>query len=155
MAKRKPPADAAADEIELPLRIVAVKPPAGSDFCLQRGKDERVQVARSAGKDLIFEFSVRVKGSDPSGGPRFLGPFVQGATGGKFVYIRSGKMAGQADSCYERRAKIHLKGIDWPLIERLRAGKGNCLEARYDGTAKDGGPSCATCEVIGGWRVAN
>ena len=58
----------------LRLRIVLEKPPAGVDYGLQsgRGNDyETIQTQRSTGKDLQFEFDVRVKegSSAERGGP--------------------------------------------------------------------------------------
>jgi len=137
-----------ASEFELPLRITLIAPPAGVQFCLQRGSDELIGEVESTGADLSFDLSVRVDGKLADGSPRFLGPFTQGPPTSRFVYIRCGTSAGQWGSPWTRRAKIPLTGITWPLIR-----KGTRLEARYAGTAKDGGPSCATVPLLdGGWR---
>jgi Family of unknown function (DUF5990) len=122
------------------LRIVLEKPPAGIDFALQEGKGrpfELVQKQRSKSGDLEFEFTVDAKpGKD--GSPNFLGPFVQGPVGERFVYINIGTYAGQTNTCWGRRLKIPLSGINWNM---LRSGK--ILVARIPGTGKDGSPSCA------------
>jgi hypothetical protein len=136
-------------DVELPLRIVVVDPPPGVTFALQRGKNELVPPTRSTPKQLIFELAVRVRDEDE---PNFLGPFAQGPRGARFVYITSGTYAGQTNTPWSRRAKVHLSGITWPLIRRA---KGKPLEARFAGTARDGGPSCATVPLLGGgWQIA-
>jgi hypothetical protein len=71
------------------------------------------------------------------------------------VYVNSGTLAGQVDSRWTRRAKIHLEGISWELIERALASPGTVLEARIAGMARDGGPACATVPLLdGGWRIS-
>ena len=121
------------------LRIVLERPPAGVDFGLQKGRGsdyETVQKQRSPGADLTFEFSAPWKG-----GPR--GPFVQGKPSERFVYLDIGTAAGQVDSCWTRRLKIPLSGIE-------HAGR---YETRVPGTGKDGGPSCGTVKPFAGWRA--
>jgi hypothetical protein len=131
---------------QLTLRIVMERPPKGVDFGLQKGRGcgyETVQTQRSTGKDLAFQFSAGVKG------PSLVGPFVQGPAGQRFVYIDIGTYAGQADSCWSRRLKIPLTGIN---LERISGT--TILEARVPGTGKDGGPSCATVKPFTGWKVS-
>lgn len=122
------------------LRIVLERPPAGVDFALQKGRGsayETVQKQRSGGGDLAFEFSVPWKGSPG-------GPFVQGKPGERFVYLDIGTAAGQIESCWTRRLKIPLSGIE-------QAGH---YETRVPGTGRDGGPSCGTVKPFAGWRVS-
>ena len=122
------------------LRIILEKPPAGVDFALQEGHGrpfDLIQKQRSKGGDLEFEFSVNAKdGKD--GSPNFLGSFVQGPVGERFVYINIGTYAGQENTPWSRRLKIPLSGITWDM---LRSGK--ALVGHVPGTGKDGGPSCA------------
>jgi len=138
-------------EQELDLLIVLENPPAGVDFGLQKGSGnnyETVQKQRSSKGDLSFTFSVRVaEGKD--GQPNFLGPFAQGTPQQRFVYLDIGNCAGQTDTVWSRRLKIPLYGITWELIK-----KGKTLETRVPGTAKDGGPNCATVKPFAGWKVA-
>jgi hypothetical protein len=48
---------------------------------------------------------------------------------------------------------LPLATITQKLVEQAK--KGAMLEARIAGTAKDGGPACATVPLLGGgWRVA-
>lgn len=140
-------------EHNLWLRITVVNPPPGVRFQLQRGRRELEPAVRTSKTAMTFEFDVRV-GKRPTGEPNFLGPFVQGPPAGRFVYVNSGTLAGQADSCWIRRAKVPLTGITWALIERARAA-GSTLETEIAGTGRDGGPTCATVPLrSGGWRVA-
>lgn len=93
-------------ETELRLRIVLTSPPQGVDFGLQSGKGsnyETIQKQRSKGKDLTFACAVTAKDNRADGLPNFLGPLVQGPPTGRFIYIDVGKLAGQANSCWERR----------------------------------------------------
>jgi hypothetical protein len=138
-------------ERELPLRITLIKPPADALFCLQRGSGELVSVTRPDGRDVSFDFTVRV-GAQKSGEPNFLGPFTQGPPKDRFVYVNAGKQAGQSDTCWDRRAKVRLTGIAWPQVEEALAEPHAVLEARIDGTADDGGPCCASVPLLdGGW----
>ena len=139
---------------EIALRIILEKPTAGVDFGLQHGHGndyETIQTQRSKGKDLSFEFTVRVKtGKDPA--PNFLGPVVQGPTGERFVYIGIGTYAGQKETCWSRRLKVPLRGITWEMIDGAMAAE-QLLETRVPGTGKDGSPSCATVKPLPGWNV--
>ena len=140
-------------ETYLPLRITLVNPPTGVLFAVQRGKGELESPSMSNGKELSFDFSVRI-GNREDESPNFLGPFVQGPRGGRFVYVNSGTLAGQADSCWTRRAKVGLKDIGWDLVDNVLAETSKRLEARIAGKAGDGGPACATVRLLGdGWAI--
>ncbi|MBN8821989.1 MULTISPECIES: DUF5990 family protein [unclassified Spirosoma] len=143
---------------ELPLRIVLVNPPAGVDFGLQQGSGhtyQTIQTQRSTTHNLVFSFTVRVKGdaaTDPA--PTLLGPFVQGPPSGRFVYLDIGTAAGQVDSAWSRRLKIPLT-ITWPLIEQVSTHPEPMLETQVAGTGKDGTPTCGTVKPFAGWQVVN
>lgn len=142
-------------ERESILRIVLEKPPAGVDFGLQKGRGsdyETIQTQRSKGQDLEFEFTVRAKASTQAAAPNFLGPFVQGPSGERFVYIDIGTYAGQTGTCWSRRLKVPLRGITWQMIEEVVEGK-SLLETRVVGKGKDGSPSCATPRPFAGWKL--
>jgi hypothetical protein len=129
------------------LRIVLEQPPAGVDFGMQKGHGNAYEIVgkqRSTGGDLRFEFTVTAKTSSKGELPNFTGPFVQGPTGERFVYVNIGTCAGQMNTPWSRRLKIPLSGITWDM---LRSGKE--LVAHVPGTGKDGGPSCAYA-----WRKA-
>ena len=144
--------------VELPLCIVLISPPAGVDFGIQQGKGHDFQILqkqRSAGQDLRFECTVTVKDNRDDGLPNFLGQLVQGPVTGRFLYIDVGKIAGQRDSCWERRIKIPLGDIGWDLIRLATSDSGQRLAADFPGTAKDGGPSCAKVRSIAGWKCTH
>lgn len=149
------PSPRAIPDPDLPLRIILASPPPGVRFCLQRGRDELVSPVDSTGDDIAFDLSVRVNDADDAT-PRLLGPFTQGPTDARFVYVCSGTSAGQAGSCWSRRAKVGLKTITRALIRRARSRPNSRLHARIPGTAGDGGPSCATVRLLGGgWQVVD
>jgi len=54
-------------------------------------------------------------------------------------------------SCWSRRAKISLTSITREQINAVIAGKG-VLVAEYNGTGRDGGPTCASVKGIE-WKV--
>ena len=141
-------------EREISLRIVVERPPVGVFFGLQKGSGseyETVQTVESKSDDLQFEFDVRVReGKD--GRPNFLGPFVQGPTHERFVYLDIGTYAGQTNTPWSRRLKIPLRGITWKLIAQTAKSSSAALEARVAGTGKDGGPSCGTVKPFAGWK---
>ncbi len=138
----------------LNLRIILLKPTIGVDFGLQKGFGNNyttVQKQRADAKDLIFGFSVLLKGDkekDPL--PKLSGDFVQGPSGEKFIYIGIGKSVGQFDSIWSRRLKVPLKNITWEQVEQL---DNQVLETRVSGTGKDGSPNCATVKPFDGWHV--
>jgi hypothetical protein len=140
-------------KLNVPARIVVVSPPAGVAFALQRGRQELTGCAKSSGTDLQFEFTFFVvRGTD--GVLRFSGEFVQGPSGGKFVYVTSGQRAGQAESPWTRRAKVGLQQLNWKTVERVVQDSRTVLEVRIAGMSRDGGPACATVSLLdGGWTV--
>jgi hypothetical protein len=142
-------------EGEVRLRVVVVRPPRGVRFAVQRGKAELVEPALQTETEVSFDLTMRVRDGRPDGLPNFLGPFAQGPPAGRFVYVTSGTLAGERESCWTRRAKIHLSGITWAMIEDVLSGAAEVLEARFVGTARDGGPACATVPLLdGGWSIA-
>ena len=139
---------------ELPIRVTVIEPPLGVTFAMQRGKDELLPPAKVSAKSLVFDLSIRVSERKVAGAPHVLGPYAQGKPDDRFLYLNSGTMAGQEDSCWTRRAKIKTGRIDWKLIEQAFSTPGAVLEVQIDGRAKDGGPCCATVPLVnGGWKV--
>lgn len=144
-----------ATEPELRLRITVVQPPRGVTFRVQRGKADLVPPARQSDARISFDLAVRVAGSRADGGPNLRGSVTQGPPAGRFVYVSSGTLAGQGDSCWTRRAKVPLAGITWELVERALADPRAVLETRIAGTARDGGPACATVPLLDdGWSLS-
>jgi len=143
-------------EHELAFRIILEKPPAGVDFALQKGKSsnyEIVQKQRSRNGDLRFEFTARAAIGAKGAVPNLLGPFVQGPTGERFVYIGIGSFVGQADTPWNRRLKIPLTGIASEMVVRAANDRKLIFETRVPGTGKDGSPSCATVKPFAGWKL--
>lgn len=134
------------------IRITLVAPPRGVSFCIQGRDKELLDLRSSTGADLSFDLTIHAErvGSDP----RFFGDVTQGPPAGRFIYVCSGTLSGQAGSCWTRRAKVPLGGISWRAIEAVRRGSSR-LEARFDGTAGDGGPACATVKLLGGGWTAS
>ena len=142
-------------ETEVRIRLVLVDPPAGVDYGIQRGAGntyETLFVQQSTRGDVVFEFAMPVADTRKDGGPNFLGPFAQGTPTARFVYIDVGTCAGQTATPWSRRMKVPLSAITWPLVRKAMK-TGGMLEARIPGTAKDGGPNCATVKLLDNWKV--
>lgn len=143
---------------EFPLRITLHRVPPGVAFALQKGKSgvhgnvELVQATRRDLDSLSFDFSVRVEQAKTGARPRFLGDFTQGPPDKRFVYVNSGRSAGQADTFWNRRAKIPLTTISGALIDKVRSKPESILEIEIEGTSKDGGPVCASLLSSTEWR---
>lgn len=137
---------------EIPLRVTVVDPPAGVVFAVQRGRSELHQPTRATGGPISFDLTVRARATET--GVSLLGPFAQGPPADRFVYVNSGTYAGDAGSCWSRRAKVPLAGVTPALLRRLARAAGSLLEARIPGTARDGGPVCARVDLLDdGWRL--
>ncbi|MBM3763100.1 MAG: hypothetical protein FJW36_23000 [Acidobacteria bacterium] len=120
--------------------IVVESPPAGVDYGLQLGKGTdytTVQLQRSKGKDLHFEFELEWTGS------AFRGKALQGPPKERFIYIDIGAAAGQVGTHWSRRLKVPFVGID---------ATHESWTTRVPGTARDGGPNCATVKPFSGWQ---
>jgi hypothetical protein len=138
---------------ELRIRIRVVHPPPGVTFAIQIGKSDLLPPAHADASALTFDLSVRV---DPKrdAPPRFLGPAVQGPPTARFIYVNSGTRAGQATSCWDRRAKVPLSALTWATIDRARNTPNGRVEACIAGCAGDGGPACASVPLLGKrWEV--
>ena len=134
------------------MRIRVLNPPPDVDFLVQRGRDDLTAPVEATPTGLVFEFPVRV-GKQPGGEPNFLGPYAQGPASARFVYVNSGTYAGQSQSCWSRRAKVPLTAITWSLISAA-LGTGRAIEVAFNGTGRDGGPTCATVKLDeGAWRL--
>jgi hypothetical protein len=136
------------------LRIIVLNPPPGVVFRLQRGRSELVPPSQENGESMSFDFELRVADRDGEAAPRLLGPFAQGPPASRFVYVNSGKQAGQTASCWDRRAKVPLGGLTWALLEQAMATPGAVIETAIAGMAGDGGPACATVPLARPWRMA-
>lgn len=128
------------------LRVIVRKPPPGVAFALQSGRDALIAPVSATKAKLTFEAAAKVRAA-ADGSLRLSGPVVQGSGDKRFLYINSGKRAGQ-----NRRAKVFLTDIG---SKKLGACARNdaVLETEIDGVGRDGGPCCATVPRLGGWRV--
>jgi hypothetical protein len=143
---------------DLPIRLMLVDAPPGVDFGIQHGSGSKYRtlfVQQATDGDVVFDFSVSVTEHEKDGSPDFKGPFAQGPPGGRFIYIDVGTYAGQKDTAWARRMKVPLKGITRSIIKQATSKPGHKLAARIPGKAKDGGPNCATVQLIGRWEVIN
>lgn len=139
---------------EIPVRIRVVDPPSSARFGVQSGKTDIVAPVHETADEITFDITVRVGDGRTDGLPNILGPFAQGPPLGRFVYVNSGTRAGQSGSPWTRRAKVPFTGITWEMVDKVLADARSVLEARIAGTARDGGPACATVPLLdGGWRV--
>ncbi|HEX7850482.1 MAG TPA: DUF5990 family protein [Sphingomonas sp.] len=139
---------------DLPLRIVIDQPIPDVTLALQRGGGTRfdlIGAVQSSIQALVFDLDITLDGSTAAGGPRLLGPFVQGPPAARFVYINVGASAGQIGSPWQRRVKVPLGGISWEVIEALLPGER--LTAHIASRGRDGTPACATVPILPpGWR---
>jgi hypothetical protein len=128
--------------IDLTLRIVLADPPPGVVFSKQNAKNVPVDPVRSEG-DLSFDIPITLnptpQGLRPGGG------FVRSDGRGRFVYIASGRAAGDCQTEWQRRIKIYLHDLPADLVA------GEVVEATIAGRAKDGGPACATVPLLKSW----
>src|ERR1035437_10680737 len=93
----------------IPRRREVVPPPAGIIMQVQRGRDELLAPLKNSNNSLTFEFDVQADLSADK--PNFLGQCAQGPKHARFVYVNSGTYAGQAETCWSRRAKISLMSL--------------------------------------------
>jgi hypothetical protein len=131
---------------QLQVILVVVAPPPGVLFAVQKGRDELLQPYASTGESISFAITMNLGPVLAGGSFNFRGAFAQGTPTDRFVYVNSGTHAGQSESCWTRRAKIKLAGIPRQLVEVAVDEPNRAIEARILGTARDGGPVCATVQ---------
>jgi hypothetical protein len=141
-------------EPEIALRLRVLAPPAGAHFALQEGSAALKPATRAGAEGLQFDFTLRLAAEGPASPARLLGRFAQGPPSARFVYLNSGGYAGEGAGRWSRRAKVPLKGINRALAQAALAAPGAWLEASIAGTARDGGPCCASVALLDGWRLA-
>ena len=143
-------------EQEITLRVIVERPPGDVDFGVQEGHGndyKTVQIQRYTGRDLRFEFPIRVR-EGKNEQPNFLGSFAQGPANNRFIYLDIGTCAGQTNTPWSRRLKIPLAGITRAIIEQASAAS-LVIEVRVPGTGRDGGPTCGTVKQFSGWMLSN
>jgi hypothetical protein len=136
---------------EIPLRIVVRNPPDGVSMQVQRGKDELLPPTETSDGIIAFDLEVQVDLSADV--PNFLGKYTQGPKDSRFIYVNSGTLAGQSDSCWTRRAKISLMTIGPEQINEVLTRPGSRLEVSLGGVGHGGGPVCASLKPPPVWTV--
>jgi hypothetical protein len=131
-------------------RVIVAKPLAGVAMQVQRGKDEPLPPSAVSGSAISFEFDITVDVT--AGPPNFLSKYARGPKDARFVYVNSGKYAGQTDTDWARRAKLSLMAITSKQIQEIIAAAGSCVETTMPGTGGDGGPTCASVKGLE-WKV--
>lgn len=128
------------------LRLTIVDPVPGVRYSLQ-DKDGPVGAVTARDAPLSLDAPVLLHDDD-----RLTGPFIrrEGADR-RFIYIGIGQHAGDADSAYDRRAKIDVHDIPAALLALARAGQ--VLEARLPGRGRDGSPACAAVKPLSAWAA--
>jgi hypothetical protein len=142
---------------ELRLRVKVLDPLAGVVHALQLGPTATRKFSapvKSSAKELVFETTVRVVAARAGSAISFRGPSVHGPLGERFLYVNSGRQAGQTDTEWDRRLKVTLESITPALAKSAAAKSGSVLEAVLPGRAKDGGPSCASVAFLSGWKLS-
>ncbi|MBP7549028.1 MAG: hypothetical protein KA761_02010 [Gemmatimonadaceae bacterium] len=138
---------------DLLLRIRIDAPPSDVAWALQLGRTELSPPARRT-PHLEFEVTVRVV-DGTNGELDFRGAAVQGPRGGRFIYITSGTRAGQRGSPWDRRAKVSIEGLRQLLSKQSGELQAITAAVAFAGTARDGGPSCASVPLLGsGWTIS-
>lgn len=126
--------------------LTVVAPPPGVQFAVQRGHAELLPPYASDAESIAFAVTMRLGPTLADGAFNFRGPYAQGTPADRFIYVNSGTLAGQAASCWERRAKVKLAEIPRSLVESAMGDSACAIEARILGTARDGGPICASVQ---------
>lgn len=140
---------------QLQMILVVVAPPLGVTFAVQRGRDQLLEPFASTAELISFAVSLNLGPALAAGAFNFQGPYAQGAPSDRFIYVNSGTHAGQADSRWDRRAKLKLAGIPRDLVKAAGGDPDRAIEACFPGTARDGGPVCATVRSDAiAWRLA-
>ena len=153
MAASETPSKRNDGERVLRMRIHLDGPPSGKWFAVQEGREGLLPAGRQVAGGSHFEFPLRAV-TGPDGSINFLGAFAQGPRSDRFVYLNSGTRPHASGEEWERRAKLKLDTIPADLLHRALEKEGSILEARFHGTAKDGGAICASLpEATVAWRV--
>ncbi len=147
------------------LRIICISPPNpekyGASFGLQDNSTTKEWVLHpgknQSNGDVHFECECRVRRNRAGGKPNFLGPFVQGGTADRFLYLswrpKDWRPGGPevARCVWLRRMKVRLGSITWPQI--LQAVRDNAvLEKKVEGTGPSG-PFGSATPGGEGWTV--
>jgi Family of unknown function (DUF5990) len=138
-------------DVPVTLRLRIVRPPVGVRWAVQLGRYELLPPMQSALDQLVFEIPLTL-GPNLRGTVQLRGAAIQGPPAARFVYVNSGKRAAEMNSCWDRRAKVPLASIDIVALQNVVGLV--VLEGAIHGTARDGGPACASVVLIeGAWTL--
>ena len=139
----------------LRMQLQVLDAPTGVTVMLQRGSNELIPPVVYPDGRLMFDVCVALSYPKGEDAPRLGGPCAHGPVQGRFLYVNAGTYAGQADSCWARRAKVPLPVLTRALVEQVQADPAFTLQACIQGRAGDGGPACASVRLLDkGWEVA-
>jgi hypothetical protein len=148
------PPKAPKDSRPLTLRLTLIAPPAGVAWAVQLGRTDLMPAKTVTRDRIIFEIQLDLEAAS-DGKLRLRGAAVQGPSGGRFLYVNSGSRAGASNSSWNRRAKVSLESIPLAQLHAKPVKDALLLEAEIAGTAKDGGPACASVPLLkNGWTIA-
>ncbi|WP_373067304.1 DUF5990 family protein [Gemmatimonas sp.] len=137
----------------LALRLVLERPPHHVRWVVQSGKIAHLPPSAVDDESVTFDVMIRVV-STPAGTLDFRGDCVQGPRASRFVYLCAGTRAGDPSSCWDRRAKVSLMTLSTEHVKAMAAAPELRLEGRLRGTARDGGPACASVPLLRtGWTL--
>lgn len=143
---------AAEHAVEISVRVVVDRPLPGLRGAVQLGRADLLAPSRSTPEAMTFDFTLRC--SFETAGPRLLGPAAQGPPSTRFVYVNWGSYAGQANTPCNGRAKVPLSDLSEPLIRQHLKAPESCLQVRFPGIGKNGGPTYASVRFPANpWRV--
>lgn len=138
-------------EMAVTLRLSVVRPPPGVRWAVQLGRNELLPPIHVTHDQLVFEVPLTF-GANLRGTVRLRGAAIQGPPAARFVYVNSGKRAAEPWSCWDRRAKVSLATIDLVALQAVAGAA--VVEGAIHGTARDGGPVCASVPLINGaWEL--
>lgn len=126
--------------------LLITEAPPGVRWAVQHGRDGLLPPCASAPDLMSFALTLGLGPALPDGSFNFRGPFAHGTPADRFLYLNSGTYAGQQDTVWARRAKIKLAGIPRSLVETAAGDANVAIAGRIHGTAKDGGPVCASVD---------
>lgn len=135
---------------QVPFRVVVTNPRSDVVMQVQSGKDELLPPLKTSNVSIAFEFDMTIDVDD--GSLNFLGKYAQGPKDARFVYVNSGTYAGQASTCWSRRAKLSLMSITPKQVNEVIARPGSRIEVTMPGVGSDGGPTCASVKGLE-WKV--
>ena len=134
--------------------VVVESPVDRVTYALQRRDGTLDGPIQASPEQQRFEATIRLGAPLASGQPNLLGEYVSGPPSDRFIYINSGRRAGQANSCWDRRAKVKLSSLSAEWIQTAMTEHSILIEGRILGAAPDGGPCCATVSLVGsGWVI--